>query len=351
MMYAVTVEPGLYALRAGYWSMLVAARPLKAMAALLAALALACVVAMCAGPTWNNAGQLAAAIAGDGPPAVRLLLLELRLPRLVAGLLAGCALGLAGALVQAACRNRLASPDVLGVADGATLGVFAGLIAAGSGLMGPWWCGALGAAAALGLLLLVAGRARGSVPALLVIGIGIASLLRALTELMLSRQELMHASALYSWSVGSLAGRGFDAALPLLLALAVLAPPALLVARRLDLLRLGSDLAMALGAPVRLLQLAALVLAAALAGLAVGVCGPIAFVALAAPVIASMLAGGGRIAAACACVAGALLVVCADTIARIAVNGAELPAGVICNLLGGPFLLWLLLRGGAGESR
>ena len=213
------------------------------------------------------------------------------------------------------------------------------------------WSAALGAAVLLvAMLMLGAAGSRGGVAALLVIGIGVASLLRALTELLLSRQELMHASALYSWSVGSLAGRGYEAALPLSLALVVLAPPALLLARRLDVLRLGAGLATSLGAPVRRLQWLALLLAAMLAGLAVGVCGPIAFVALASPFIASRLAGGGRIAAASAAITGALLVVCADSLGRIALSGAELPAGVICNLLGGPFLLWLLLRGSAGES-
>lgn len=347
-MHATAIEPGMYALRAGRWSLLASVRPIAALATLMLVLALACAVAMCAGPVWHGPAQLAAVASGDATPAMRMLLVELRLPRLVAGLLAGCALGLAGALVQAACRNRLASPDVLGVADGATLGVFAGLIAAGTGLMGPWWSGPLGAAAALTLLL--AGARNASVTALLITGIGLASVMRAITELLLSRQELMHASALYSWSVGSLAGRGYDAALPLLVALIVLAPPALMVARRLDLLRLGADLAMALGAPVKHLQWLALILAALLAGLAVGVCGPIAFVALAAPFVATRLAGGGRVAAACAAVTGALLVVCADTLGRVVVNGAELPAGVICNLLGGPFLLWLLLAGSDGES-
>jgi iron complex transport system permease protein len=126
----------------------------------------------------------------------------------------------------------------------------------------------------------------------------------------------------------------------------LLLPPAMLLSRRLELLRLGVDSAASLGVPVRATQWTALLLAVLMAGLAVGVCGPIAFVALAAPFIACRR----RIAVGSAALAGALLVAAADTVGRIVLDGAELPAGVICNLLGGPFLLWILLTERSGES-
>jgi iron complex transport system permease protein len=126
----------------------------------------------------------------------------------------------------------------------------------------------------------------------------------------------------------------------------LLLPPAMLLSRRLELLRLGVDSAASLGVPVRATQWTALLLAVLMAGLAVGVCGPIAFVALAAPFIACRR----RIAVGSAALAGALLVAAADTVGRIVLESAELPAGVICNLLGGPFLLWILLTERSGES-
>jgi iron complex transport system permease protein len=313
-------------------------------------LVLACGVALGAGPTSLDLAQLYAALNGHGPEGLQLLVNELRLPRVVAGALAGLALGSAGCLVQALTRNRLATPDILGVSDGATLGIFVGLIAGGSGLMGPWWWGPLGAFAALAALLLAAGRMDARGHAVLIVGIGVASLLRAVTELALSRQELMHASALYTWSVGSLAGRGYAAALPLAACLLLALPPALLLSRRLALLRLGTDMASTLGVPVRATQWQALLLAVLLAGMAVGVCGPIAFIALAAPYIAARLEGSQGIALPSAALTGALLVVAADALGRLVLDGAELPAGVICNLLGGPFLLWLLLSERNGEQ-
>lgn len=318
--------------------------------ALALLLVLACGVALSAGPTSLGMAQLYAALGGHGPEGLQLLVNELRLPRVVAGALAGLALGSAGCLVQALTRNRLATPDILGVSDGAALGIFVGLIVGGSGLMGPWWWGPLGAFAALAALLLAAGRMDARGHAVLIVGIGVASLLRAITELALSRQELMHASALYTWSVGSLAGRGYAAALPLAACLLLAFPPAVLLSRRLALLRLGTDIASTLGVPVRATQWQALLLAVLLAGMAVGVCGPIAFIALAAPYIAARLEGGQGIALPSSALAGALLVVAADTLGRLVLDGAELPAGVICNLLGGPFLLWLLLSERNGEQ-
>ncbi len=349
MMRAFAVEPGMHCMRGQRWSLLLSHRPLKAIAALAAALAPLVWLGLCAGETWLTPEQVLAALSGRGPTGAVLLVTELRLPRAIAGLLAGAALGAAGCLVQALSRNRLATPDTLGVADGAALGIFVGLVAGASGMMGPWWCGPLGALAALALLVLAAGRMDGGGHALLVVGVGVASLLRAFTELALSRQELMHASALYAWSVGSLAGRGYDAALPLAGGLGLLLPPALLLGRPLALLRLGVDSAAALGAPVRAVQCCALLLAVLMAGLAVGVCGPVAFVALAAPFIAGRLDRGHRPPLLSSALAGALLVAAADTLGRVVLDGAELPEGVICNLLGGPFLLWMLLAERTGE--
>ncbi|SHH53398.1 iron chelate uptake ABC transporter family permease subunit [Massilia sp. CF038] len=339
------IEPGILAARGRHWSVILSTRALWTTPALLAALIVLSCIALCAGPTWLSCAELYAALTGTGPTGLQLLVNELRLPRIVAGVLAGAALGCAGCLIQALSRNRLATPDMLGVSDGAALGIFIGLAAGGTGLMGPWWVGPLGALGALALLALAAGRIG---PSVLIVGVGVASLLRALTELALSRQELMHASALYTWSVGSLTGRGYAAALPLAAGLLLLLPLASMLSRRLALLGLGPDLASALGVPLRATQWQALFLAVILSGLAVGVCGPIAFVALAAPYIATRLQGG--IAPAASAVSGAMLVLAADALGRIVLDGAELPAGVICNLLGGPFLLWLVLSERAGES-
>ncbi|WP_166886146.1 iron ABC transporter permease [Massilia sp. CCM 8734] len=344
-------ETGLVVLRGGALSVLVARRSLYATFALLLALALAVAVALSAGPAWLMPSQLLAVFEGDAPGGTRLMVLEFRLPRVLTGVLAGASLGLAGSLIQTLTRNRLASPDMLGVADGAMLGVFMALIAGATGMLGPWWVGPLGALGAVALLLLASGPLDSRGHRLLVVGIAIASLLRAGAELVLSQQELMHASALYAWSIGSLSGRTWGSALPLAVALLVLLPPALLASRRLALLRFDPDIATSLGLPVRATQWQVLLCAVLLAGMAVGVCGPIAFVALAAPFIGERLVGYGRGALLASALSGALLVAAADTLGRVVLGDAELPVGVICNLLGGPFLLYLLLHERNGETQ
>lgn len=332
-------SPGNAHLRLGPWSLLFDLAGLRRLA-LLAVLAVAVLaLSLMAGARWLTPTELLEGLQGQRSLG---LLLEMRLPRVLVGLMAGAALGCAGWLLQIMTGNRLATPDILGVADGAALAIF--LVLAGGGMMGPWWVGPAGALAALALLLLASGGIGLRGRTVLVVGLGLASLVRAATEIALSRQELMHASALYAWSVGSLNGRGLDSALPLALGLALLLPVSLLAARRMALLRFDPDLARALGLPLRATQWQALLIAVLLAGLAIGVCGPIAFIALAAPFFA------GRAGLPGALLAGGALVACADTLGRTVINGAELPAGVICNLLGGPFLLWLLLRERHGES-
>ncbi|WP_211441942.1 FecCD family ABC transporter permease [Collimonas humicola] len=339
----VQLESGAQLLRCGRFSLLFARRSLWAGLGLCALLSAAVGVALMAGSTWLSPQQLLAVLRGQGAPGLQLLVLEFRLPRILVGLLAGIALGLAGCLIQALTRNRLATPDLLGVADGATLGVFVALISSAAGMFGPWWVGPLGALGAVLLLLIASGNLGRRGQRLLIVGLALSSLLRAVTELALSRQELMHASSLYAWSIGSLNGRSYAAVAPLAIGLLILLPLTMLSTRRLALLRFDLEIASGLGLPVRATQWQALLSAVLLAGLAVGVCGPIAFVALAAPFIAERLVGGGRIALFSAALTGALLVVGADTLGRVLLAAAELPVGVICNLLGGPFLLWLLL--------
>lgn len=337
------LEPALWLLRWRGYSLLLQRRALAADAGLALALLLAIGLALLAGSSWLAPTDLLAVLSGKASAAQRLLLLEFRLPRVMLGALAGAALGLAGCLLQLLSRNRLATPDMLGLADGATLAMLLALLAGSSGMLGPWWVGPLGALLALGLLLLLAGRHGRHGARLLIVGLALASLLRAVLELALSRQELLHASALYAWSLGSLNGRGYGEALPLALALLALLPLLAISQRRLALLQFQPALARSLGLAVGRSVWQTLLCAVLLAGLAIGLCGPIAFVAMAAPLLADRLGGGGRVPLLGSALAGAVLVVLADTLARCLLSDAELPVGVICKLLGGPCLLWLLL--------
>lgn len=342
-MKAPVLEAGVRVLRWGPLSLLLAGRPMRAAAVSGAVLLILCAFALAAGSTWLGPTDLLALLRHEAPPATALLVWEFRWPRIEVAMLCGALLGLAGLLLQTLMHNRLAAPDLMGVSDGATLAMLVALIAGSSGLLGPWWIAVAGAVAATALLLGLAGGMGTRGQRVLVVGLAVAALLHAVTELLLSRQTLQHAAALYAWSIGSLQGRGGESVPPLALALAVVAPGCGWLGRRLALLQFDPDLAASLGLSLRATQWQALGLATLAAGLAVAVCGPVAFVALAAPLIAVRLAGGG-VPCIGAAVAGAALVLAADTVGRILLPSAELPVGVICNLLGGPFLLWLLHR-------
>jgi iron complex transport system permease protein len=337
------VPPDSTVLRAGRYSMLLPRRGLVAALLLGAVAAVVVAGAVIADAGFLGPGESVAALFGSGDFGAVLLVQEYRLPRIVAGLLAGAALGAAGCLTQSLAGNRLATPDIMGVNEGATLAVLLSVLGSTTGMIGAWWTGPVGAIAAAVLVLLAAGRADGRGYRVLVVGVGVGALLTSVTELLLSRQQLAHANAVYAWSIGSLAGRGYAVAVPVALILAALLPLALLAGRHLAVLRLGSDTATALGVPPHRAGLGVLVVATVLAGVGVGVGGPISFVALAAPILAGRLAGPARPPVVGAALCGAALVAAADALGR-SVGPVELPVGVVTSLLGGPLLLWSLLR-------
>lgn len=336
------IPPDSIVVRHGTLSLLLPRRGTVAALGLGLAVAAAVALSVVADAGHLSAREALAALAGEGRRGSVLLVREYRLPRIVAGLLAGAAFGAAGCLTQALAGNRLATPDVLGLNEGATLAVLLSALGSTTGMIGAWWLGPAGAVAAAGLVVLAAGDTGTRGHRVLVAGIAVGTLLTSVTELLLSRQQLGHAAAVYAWSIGSLSGRGHAVAVPVALALAALLPLALLAGRRLAVLRFDPDTATALGVPPRRAGIAVLLLAVCLAGVAVGVGGPISFVALAAPVLAARLSGRARVPVAAAALGGAALVVAADTIGRLA-GPVELPVGVVTGILGGPFLLWALL--------
>nr|WP_229909706.1 Fe(3+)-hydroxamate ABC transporter permease FhuB [Streptomyces flavofungini] len=334
---------GLIALRAGPMSFLVARRPAFAALGLAALLACAVVLSAYAGQSDMGISRTFHAVLGQGDRFDVLLVQKFRLGRIVAGLVAGAALGLAGCLTQTLARNRLATPELLGVNDGATAAVLLSATFSASGSFGSWWAGPLGALVAVIVVTAVSGGVGQRGYRVLVVGLAMSALASAVTQVVLSRRSLSSASSLYVWTSGSLNGRGYSVAVPVLIGLAVLIPVALAVARHLSVLRFDDDTAASLGSTPARTRVICLLLAVALAGLAVGVCGPVGFVALASPVIASRLAGPLRVPLIGSMLTGAVLVVAADTLGRIAFSGSELPVGIVTTVLGGPFLLWVLL--------
>ncbi len=301
--------------------------------------------------------EVLAVLVGGGDPAQQFIVLELRLPRTLTGILVGAALGMSGAITQAVARNPLASPDLLGITAGASAaavtvivlggsnGVVVGLLA-GVGVPIAALIGGLGAGA-----LVYALAYRGGIEGyrLVLVGIGVNAAALAITAWLLVVANVFDAARATQWLTGSLNGRGWEHVVPVGLALSVVVPVALLLTFGLGVLLFGDDTARGLGLRVNRARSALIVLAFGLAAVATASAGPIVFVALIVPQICQRLVGAARPPLLASAVYGALLVVVADLIART-VLGTELPVGIVTAILGAPYLLYLLVRRNRGVS-
>ncbi|TDC28441.1 hypothetical protein E1211_27890 [Micromonospora sp. 15K316] len=279
---------------------------------------------------------------GGGTPAEEFIIHELRLPRLVTALLVGAALALAGAVFQSLVRNPLGSPDMLGFTQGASTGALIVVVLGGGSLALSGAAVASGLATGL-LVSLLTWRTGVHGYRLILVGIGITAILTGVNGYLLTRAPLMDAARAVLWLTGSLDGRGWTEALPLLIVLATLAPLVLLgCGPALRMLEMGDDTAAALGVPVRRLRMVLLGAAVLLVSFAAAAAGPVSFVALTAPHLARRLTrapGPNLLPAMCV---GATLLVGADLLAQRAFTGHQLPAGAITGAIGGAYLVWLL---------
>ena len=186
-------------------------------------------------------GDVLRTLAGLGEKAQEFIVLQLRAPRIVVGLLVGLALGVAGALFQTFARNPLASPDVLGITQGASVGAVAAIVLTGGGVIGVPLAALAGALLTGALLFVLTWRAGIDGYRLVLVGIALWSAMAALTDWLLTNAEIYDAAAAYVWITGSLNARTWDHAVPLALSLLVLVPLALAAGRVLGVLQFGDD--------------------------------------------------------------------------------------------------------------
>lgn len=312
----------------------------------LAALAVltlgAMALSLCVGSQGVALPRLLAALrAGDPADPVRRIVFYVRLPRMAAGLCCGAAMAVAGALLQAVLNNAMASPNVIGVNAGAGFfALLAGVLLPQRAVPGAAFAGALVTALLIYLLALRAGLARTT---LVLAGLAVSGILTAGVNTMrlLFPEGVTGADG---FLIGGLSGVSLTAvgsALPYLAAGGVLA---LFLAPELNILALGEQTAASLGLPVGRTRLAAILAAALLAGAAVSFAGLISFVGLLVPHIARRLVGVDHrvLLPACALLGAIFLLVC-DTAARTLFAPYELPVGILLNVIGGVFFLYLLL--------
>ncbi|SMF12302.1 iron complex transport system permease protein [Xaviernesmea oryzae] len=316
------------------------------LAGMVALLALLCGLSVTVGTREVDWADILAALAGQidsiGQAAV-----NVRIPRTLLAVLAGAALGLAGALMQGVTRNPLADPGILGVNMGASLAVvvavawfgitsadayiWTAILGAGCAAVFVYTIGSLGRGGATPLKLALAGAATSVAFSSMVIAV------------VLPRADI--AGGIRSWQVGGVGGATFERILPVLPFLAVGFAISLLSARKLNSLALGDELAAGLGERVALARAVAAFGAILLCGATTAVCGPIGFLGLIVPHLCRLLVGvDHRWLLPFSALGGACLLLTADIVGRIVARPAELDVGIVTALVGAPFFIWIVRR-------
>ncbi|MFJ8043884.1 FecCD family ABC transporter permease [Kitasatospora sp. NPDC096147] len=312
--------------------------------AALLLLLLVLVLSLAVGARQLSPGEVWQGLTREGSPAWTVVH-EMRLPRTLLGLLVGCALGLAGGVMQALTRNPLADPGLLGINAGASAAVASAITFFGvSSFDGYVWF-ALGGAAAVSAAVYAVGGGRGATPARLALA---GSALNAALYSYVMAVMLLNAASLQQmrfWTVGSLASAQLDTVLKVLPFTVIGVLLALALAQPLNALALGEDSALALGARPGRVRAGAVVAVGLLCGAATAACGPIVFVGLLVPHLVRSITGPDLrwLLPYCAVLAPVLLLG-ADVLGRVLGRPGELQVGIVTAVLGGPLFLHFVRR-------
>ncbi|WP_124279313.1 iron chelate uptake ABC transporter family permease subunit [Streptomyces sp. ADI93-02] len=293
--------------------------------------------------------RVIATILGRGEQVDEFVIMDLRMPRALAGLLVGIALGVSGAITQSVARNPLASPDILGITGGASAtAVFLVTVSGGAatavvstvGLSAAALVGGLGT----GLLVYFLAWRRGVDGfRLILIGISVTAVMEAITTWLLTKADIRDVARAQVWLVGSLDNRSWDEVRVVFWCTLVLMVVVAAVAFQFKPLHLGDEVAAGLGVRFSGVRAVLLLCAVLLAAAAVSAAGPVPFVALVAPQVAMRLVRYPTPPLVASGLVGALLLIGADLTARSALP-VTLPVGVVTAAIGGPFLVYLLVR-------
>lgn len=336
-------------------------RTLVAVAALVAGAFMIAVASLGAGAVEIGPARVLAILAGAGAGEGReaLVVMNIRLPRLLLGLLVGAALGVSGAMMQGLFRNPLADPGLVGVSAGAGLAA-AVMIVLGERYIAPYAGGSTflllpvgafvgGLATTLALYGIATREGRTSVATMLLAGIALGALAGAFTGILAYASDDRQLRDLTFWSLGSLGGATWAklaVVAPIILPILIATP---MLARGLNALVLGEAEAYHLGIGVQRLKAMIILLVAGAVGASVAVAGVIGFVGIVVPHLLRLVIGPDHrlLLPLCAVLGGALLAG-ADILARTIVAPSELPIGIVTAAVGAPFFLWLLLHRNKG---
>nr|WP_247633262.1 iron chelate uptake ABC transporter family permease subunit [Microbacterium galbinum] len=323
------------------------ARAVGGILILLAALVCAVLLSLAVGANPLPLDAVAAALRGDGTAETAYVVLDLRVPRTFTGLVAGAALGVAGALIQAFTRNPLADPGILGVNAGAALAVALGVSLLGLRDASQFvWLAFLGALVVTVAVYLVGSSGRGSADPirLTLAGVALGAVLSGITTgIALSDPDAF--DSMRSWNAGSLLGRGFDVIVPIVPFVLLGLVLAVVLAPGLNAVGLGEDVARAQGANVVGIRIGVIVAVTLLAGAATALAGPIAFVGLMVPHVIRWTFGvDQRVILPLSAALAPVVLLLADVLGRVIIAPAEVPVGIVAAFVGAPVLILLARR-------
>ncbi|GAA3054335.1 iron chelate uptake ABC transporter family permease subunit [Streptomyces roseofulvus] len=300
-------------------------------------------VLVCTGDFPMTPSEVLDTLLGRGTVVQEFAVMELRLPRVLVAILVGAALALGGAVFQSISRNPLGSPDVIGFGQGATVGALVVIVLFQGSAVATALGAVVGGVLTGAVIYLLAWKRGVHGYRLVLVGIGAAAMLTSVIHYLITKADLVDATRATVWMTGSLDGRDWTQFWPLLAVCCVLVPLVLGHGRALRMLEMGDDAAYALGVKVERTRIVLMASAVLLVAVATSAAGPIVFVSLSAPQLARRLTRAPGPNLAVSAVMGSALLLCADWIAGNAFGDRRLPVGVITGILGGCYLLWLLV--------
>ncbi len=301
-----------------------------------------CATMLLYGKTNYDVHTVIRVLSGEQIQGASFTIATLRLPRMLCGLLAGLAFGIAGNTFQTMLRNPLASPDIIGISSGSSIAaVFCILVLnmSGSGVSIAAVISGILVAALIYVLSKGSGFSGGR---LILIGIGIQAMINALISYLLAKAAQYDVSKALRWLSGSLNGMRMENVPALCIVVVIFGMTILCLTKQLQILELGDDFATTLGIKIHVIRILLILSSVCLIAFATPVTGPIAFVAFLAGPIASRLVGPGAPTVLSAGLVGALLVLGADLMGQF-VFSTRFPVGVVTGILGAPYMLFLLI--------
>jgi iron complex transport system permease protein len=322
------------------------AKGLLLLVALAAVTVAVAIISLALGSLPIPVREVTLSLLGRGVETSDMIIMQFRLPRVLAAMLVGASMAVAGCLLQGVVRNPLASPDLLGVSGGASVAVVGFMtLFAGTSIRWVPFIAIVGAFAVAALNYALAWKRGVSTLRLVLIGIGISTAMGALTMFLLISGPAYLAAQVLNWMTGSVYGTNWSHIKALWPWAAIFIPLSLLYAKELNVQALGEDVARGLGSKLQRSRLALIICSVALAGSAVGIAGTISFIGLLAPHMARKLAGHSyRLVIPVSAFAGAIILLLADLAGRMLFQPLDIPAGVFTAGIGAPFFMYLLFR-------